>query len=452
MAGLVGLLVLPFWISGYLVAGYIGINALGYITEPISVAGTGSMFPTFPKGQTKTPQEQADEIVGTPGMFRYPNGLVLFGKRIFGHRLGRGDIVVVENDKIRAINKELTGEETGWVKRIVALENDELELRDGIFYLNGEPQREPYIARARSTFGETFLKDCTKVKVPEGHIFVMGDNRTGSGDSREVGFIEGTAVNHVLPLGKQKGILDQNWRDISNDLEESAKINLDENEFIELLNAKRKEAGLKELKYHPKLERSASRRGEVILKYDDFSYEATKSGYTQLTAMNEVGYSNIVWNEGILQGHFESRELIDALYEFPDWKKNLLENRDLQEIGVSEVEGELNGCPSSVLIMHLAGYVPPNYDAEVIESWRGVVNNLNSIIPGWEGIKGKGWVNEEELNTLLNLFYRERAIASAILLKMEKNQWLSKSEEDSISEYEGLIKQSSDLANKFNNQ
>lgn len=447
---LVSLFVLPFWISGYIAIGVMGFDKLGYITEPISIAGTGSMFPTFPKGESKTPQEQSKEIVGTPGMLRYPNGLVIFGKRIFGNKLGRGDIVVVENEKIREISKELTGEEAGWVKRIVALEGDELELKDGIFYLNGEPQKEPYIARARSTFGETFLKECAKVKVPEGHIFVMGDNRTGSGDSREVGFIEVSAVDHVLPLHKQRGTLDKNWRDTSKDLEDSAKISLDESRFIEILNNKRKQVGLRELKYEQKLEKSAFKRGEVILKYDDFSYEATKSGYTQLKAMNELGYSNIVWNEGILQGHYDAEELIDALYEFPDWKKNLLENKDLQEIGVADVEGNLNGCPSQAIVIHLAGYIPPNYEKDVIESWRGAVDDLNSIIPSWEGIKGKGWVNEEDLNRLLGLFYRERLIASSILSKMDKNQWLSKSEEASISEYETLIKQSSDLANKLN--
>ena len=443
---------LPIWIAGYMFVGMVTGEQLGYVSEPISIGGTGSMYPTFPKGETKTVEEQSKEIVNTSGMLRYPNGLVLFNKRFFGHRLGRGDIVVVENDKIRESTKTVIGTESGWVKRLVALEGDELELRDGIFYLNNEPQKEPYIARARSTFGENFLKECTRVKVPENHIFVMGDNRTGSGDSREIGFIEESAVDHVLPLKKQKGVLDNNWRDTSNDLEESAKIILDENKFIELLNSKRSEIGVRTLKYQPKLEQSAIKRGEIVLKYDDFSFEAIKSGYTQLKAMNEAGYSNIVWNEGIIQGHYQAEELIDYLYEFPDWKKNLLDDRDLQEIGVSEVEGNLNGCPSQVIVMHFAGYIPPNYTKDVIESWKQAVSNLNDVIPSWEKLKGQNLINQDDLKRLLDLLNRERAIASNISSKMQSNQWLTGDEENSIKEYDRLSTESVELAKKLNSQ
>lgn len=439
----------PIWIGGYWLIGSIVAYQLGYIAEPIPISGTGSMYPTFPKGESKTPQEQSKEIVGTPGMTRYPNGLVLFGQRIFGHKLERGDIVVVENDKIRELTKQLTGEETGWVKRVIALAGDELEIRDGILYLNGEPQKELYTAKPRSTFGETFLKECTKVKVPDNHIFVMGDNRKGSGDSREVGFIEISAINHILPLSKQKGTLDKNWRDTSKDLDESAKIRLNTQEYLDLLNTKRKEAGIKPLKYQPKLEDSAYRRGEVILKYNDFSFEATRSGYTQLKAMNDAHYSNITYGEAPTPGYYEANELLDNQLEFPDTKKFLL-NKDYQEVGIAQVEGNLNGCPSQVIVQHFAGYVPPNYKKEDIESWRQSLNNLDSIIPSWENTKGKGWVDETELSKLLDILYRERIIASNVLAKMEAGKWLTKEEESSINEFNQLSQESISLANKLN--
>ncbi len=430
---------LPIWIVGYIFTGTVVGEQLVYINESIPSVGA-SMYPTFPEGESVT------------GMLPYPSGLGLFGKRVLGYQLRHGDIVVVENDKIRKSTKEIHGSESGWLKRIVAMEGDELELRDGIFYLNNEPQKEPYIARARSTFGETFLKECTKVKVPESHIFVMGDNRTGSGDSREIGFIEISAVNHVLPLDKQMGVLDKNWRDTTKDLEDSVKINLDESRFIELLNEKRSEVGTKTLKYQTKLEQSAFKRGEVVLKYDDFSYEATRSGYTQLKAMNEAGYSNIVWNEGIIQGHYQAEELIDYLYEFSDWKKNLLHDKDLQEIGISEVEGILNGCPSQVIVMHFAGYIPPNYKSEDIESWGETINNLNSVVSSWEAVKGQGWINQEDLKRLLDLLNRERTIASNILARMQANKWLTNDEENSIKEYDRLSTESVELANKLNSK
>lgn len=439
----------PMWVGGYVVTGVLVKQGLGYNSEPITVSGTGSMYPTFPKGQGKTFQELSKEIVDTPGMLPYPNGLTIGGKRYFGYELTRGDIVVLINDKTKELSQKLYGNPSGWVKRIIGLPGDNIELRSGIVYLNSEPLKEPYTAKAQSTFGETYLSECKKVTVPSDAVFVMGDNRKGSGDSREIGFINIKDINHVLPIKSQKGTLDKNWRDTSKDLDESSKITLDKQKYVDLLNEKRKEAKVKPLKYQPKLETSALKRGEAILKYDDFSFEATRSGYTMAKAMSDSGYYNIVYGEAPQLGYYEAEELIENQFEFPETKKFLL-NNDYQEIGITEVEGTLNGCPAQIIVQHFAGYVPPNYKKEDIESWRSAVNNLNSIIPSWE--KAKGWnnMNQDDLKRLIDLLYRERTIATNILGKMEANQWLSGQEQNSIKEYDSLANESSALANKLN--
>lgn len=443
------LIFLPIWVGGYWGVGTITAQQLGYITQPIPIAGTGSMYPTFPKGHGKTLQEQAKEVAGTSGMLHYPNGLVLFGKRILGHQIGRGDIVVVEDDKTRKSTQELLGVPSGWIKRVVAVSGDTLEIKDGIVYLDDHPLKEPYIAKAHSTFGETFLKECSKVMVPENSVFIMGDNRKGSGDSREVGFFSLNDVKYVLPLKNQKGDLVKNWRDTSKDFDESSKIKLDREKYLELLNEKRKEVGVRPLSYQPKLEKSAFKRGEIILKHDDFSYEATRSGYTQLRAMNDVGYSNITYGEAPTLGYYDAEELIENQFEFPETKKFLL-NKDNQEIGISEVEGSLNKCPAQVIVQHFAGYIPPNYQKDVVESWRQAVSNLNDVIPSWERVKGQSWINQNDLKKLLDLFYRERAIASNILSRMETNQWLTRDEENSIKEYDKLSTESIELTKRLN--
>lgn len=442
-------IILPVWAGiGLIAVDSIG-RQFGFVEEQIPVGGTGSMYPTFPKGQGKTLQEQAKEVVGSSGMKPYPNGLVLFGKRFFGYEIERGDIVVLENDMLREYNKRLLGEPSGWVKRVVAIGGDTLEIKDGIVYLNDKPLKEPYIAKARATFGESFLKECQKVTIPQSSIFVMGDNRKGSGDSREVGVFSINDVKYVLPLKSQKGDLVKNWRDTSKDFDESSKIKMDKEKYIKLLNEKRKEIGGRYLKYQPKLELSGQKRGEVILKYDDFSYEATKSGYTQLRAMNEVGYSNIVYGEAPILGYYEAEELLDNQFEFPDLKEFLL-HKDYQEIGIAEVEGILNGCPTQVIVQHFAGYVPPNYSKEDIESWRKALSNLNDVIPSWEKAKGYKGVNQDDLQKLLSLFYREREIASRVLLRMETNQWLTGEKNKMIEEYNQLSQESINLADKLN--
>lgn len=424
----------------------------GYIPEDLVIVGTGSMYPTWPKGtKGKSPKELAKEVVGTAGFFKYPNGIVVGGKRYFGYQIERGDIITAVNDKIKELTEMTFGTPSGVLKRVIAIGGDTLEIKEGIVYLNGQPLKEPYTAKAHSTFGEAYLQDCKEITVPQNSLFIMGDNRKGSADSREFGFVSLEDINYVLPILKQKGSLDGNWRDTSDDFNISSKIKLDKDKYLKLMNEKRKEAGVKLLKYQPKLEQSSIKRGQVILKYDDFSYEATKSGYVQLDAMNDAGYSNIVWNEGITQGYFDEEELMEYFSESSGWKKFILD-KDMQEFGIAEVEGQINGCPTQVIVQHFAGYVPPNYSKDVVDSWKRLLEDLNSIIPDWEAVKGKDYINQEDLTKLLNNFYRQREIVKNIVSKMEANQWLTKQEEDSVEESTRLSKEASDLADKLNSR
>lgn len=446
---LIILFLFPLWGFFYFIPIYVSANMLGFISSPIPIAGTGSMYPTFPKSDKKSNSEKFKEIVGSAAFNPYPNGLSLFGNRYFHHNLQRGDIIIFQNSATENITKKQYGEATGFIKRLIALPGDSIEIKNGLVFLNGKPLKESYTAKSHSTFAETFLPECKKIIVPPNNIFAMGDNRKGSGDSREIGFVDIKDINHILPISSQKGVWDKNWRDTSKDLDEASKIKLDKNKYLELLNKKRKEAGVKPLIYQPKLEQSAFKRGEIILKLDDFSYEATRSGYTMERAMRDVGYSNIVWNETFLQGYYEAGEAIEYYFEFPEWKKFLLE-KDFQEIGISEVEGILNGCPAQIIVQHFAGYVPPNYAAETVDSWGKLINNLNNVIPSWEKVKDWPNVNKDDLSKLLGLMYRQKNNAEAIYYRMKANQWLTSDEKAMANEDRNLNEEISTLVNKLN--
>jgi signal peptidase I len=447
------IILFPVWAGGYVIAGTLVVEQLGYSTEDMNIVGTGSMYPTWPKGTPgKDDKELRKEVVSTAGFLPYPNGLAFGSRKFFGHQLDRGDIITWENDATRALTSQGGADPAGLMKRLIGLPGDTIELRDGIVYLNREPQKEPYIAKARSTFGEKFLKECQVVTVPEGEIFAMGDNRKGSADSREIGFAPIKDIDFVLPLSKQKGNLDKNWHDTTNDLDELAKIRLDKEKYVQLLNEKRKEAGVKQLKYQPKLEKSAGKRGEVILKYDDFSFEATRSSYTMARAMNESGYSNTVWGEAPSQGYYEAEELLENQFEFPESKKFLLE-KDYQEIGIAEVQGLLNGCPTQIVVQHFAGYVPPNYKVSDIESWEKALLSLKEILPSWEKIRNSPHLYKDHPDIserIIQIIQLRISRIQAIVSRMRANQWLTSEERSFTDQDVGLYNEQQELAKQLN--
>jgi signal peptidase I len=102
----------------------------------------------------------------------------------------KGDVVVFES---------VNGGEEDLIKRIVGVAGDKVEVRGGVLSVNEEPQNEPYLNRwipDDSFFGP--------MRLSEGEVFVMGDNRANSADSRVFGpvpieNIEGEAFAFFWP-------------------------------------------------------------------------------------------------------------------------------------------------------------------------------------------------------------------------------------------------------------
>ncbi len=115
---------------------------------------------------------------------------IMRGDRVIGVRLSyvtkepqRGDIVIF---KYPDDEKQL------FIKRIIGLPGDTVEIVDGDVYINGEYLEEPYLrVDAYGDYGPYY--------VPEGSYFMMGDNRNNSADSR---FWNKTFVNRKKILGK----------------------------------------------------------------------------------------------------------------------------------------------------------------------------------------------------------------------------------------------------------
>jgi len=135
----------------------------------------------------------------------------------------RGDVVVFERDvapvpapgdgsfidDITNGVKDLFGFPTqgtqDFIKRVMAVSGDTIEGRDGVVYVNGAAVEEPYLPPATQTL------DFPPTPVAQGEIFVMGDNRGNSDDSRSIGAIAesdvvGRAFVVIWPLDDVSGL------------------------------------------------------------------------------------------------------------------------------------------------------------------------------------------------------------------------------------------------------
>ena len=94
-----------------------------------------------------------------------------------------------------------------YFKRVIGLPGDKLLFKNKRIYLNGNLLDESYISAFTNVWQNGFVKEGEEVIVPDEYIFVMGDNRPRSSDSREFGFIpvtsiEGKAIFRFFPPDK----------------------------------------------------------------------------------------------------------------------------------------------------------------------------------------------------------------------------------------------------------
>lgn len=95
------------------------------------------------------------------------------------HPPQRGDIIVLHPP---------VNQGKPYIKRVIALPGERIAIHDGAVYINGERLQEDYLNGVATSWGGSVGRE--DITVPRGHVFVMGDNRNNSTDSRSFGTIE----------------------------------------------------------------------------------------------------------------------------------------------------------------------------------------------------------------------------------------------------------------------
>ena len=188
------------WVMCFIIA-YAIYLVINYFLGTIAGIKQSSMYPTAKEGE-----------------------IVLIARRVlFGKTIERADVVIVEapmdvleNDtnfakyetkkgldyftyKVMGLGKR------SYIKRVIGLPGEHLYIAEtGEVYINGEIIEESYLTENLKTPRTGNYYD---VEIPEGYVFVMGDNRNGSKDSREFGLVpldrvEGKVVTRIWPLNK----------------------------------------------------------------------------------------------------------------------------------------------------------------------------------------------------------------------------------------------------------
>lgn len=121
------------------------------------------------------------------------DGTIGFSNIAARHMIGiqRFDIVLIQRP-----NEEV------WIKRVIALPNETIEIKNHILYIDGIAYAQPFLPSTCES------EDFGPVKVEDDHVFVMGDHRQDSLDSRSVGSIPLSSIKskdlYPLPLPKEK--------------------------------------------------------------------------------------------------------------------------------------------------------------------------------------------------------------------------------------------------------
>lgn len=185
------------WVACLLVAFTVAILIRYFVFTPTLVRQT-SMTPTIRDGE----RVLINRLVRTFNLPLYRGDIITFekpvrsvdGLGVYDERHGVWDVFLHDVIEVTKVS---------FIKRIIGLPGDHVAIKDGAVYVNDQKLSEVYLNGIETPI----TGDYYDVEVPEGYLFVMGDNRSGSSDSREfgcipIGKVEGRVKYRIWPIAK----------------------------------------------------------------------------------------------------------------------------------------------------------------------------------------------------------------------------------------------------------
>lgn len=225
-------------------------------------------------------------------------------------------------------------------------------------------------------------------------------------------------------------------------------------EVFELTNNERTKNGLKSLKRNPKLDEAALERAKVIIEYNEWAHEATKSGVPYTEAVKKAHYWNINYGENLANGQYSSAEVVNGWMSSEGHRANILDTK-FQEIGIATYFGQLNGFNTVVTVQIFGGYQPPNYAQDYLKGWESSLNSLISVKPSWENIKNYPSTyeaNKQDADRMIEIMNTRIYRMEKIVARIKANQWFTAEENSWTYEDEKLYNEQEAIANRLNSQ
>ena len=205
------------WLICIIIAVVLALVVRYYIGTPTIVQQT-SMYPTLHPNErlwlnrwgrtTKKMPERGDIITfEAPSIIRVDkinpeNPVAIYSNEPQG---------ILEKFSYYVLENESSGKKS-YIKRVIGVPGDYLEIKEGSVYINGEKLEEDYLQDGVVTdMAQANNEEVFAITVPENCVFAMGDNRTGSTDCRSFGCvplekIEGTVSFRFWPFSKFGGV------------------------------------------------------------------------------------------------------------------------------------------------------------------------------------------------------------------------------------------------------